>query len=261
MRALELLNYLGALDDEGNLTEVGEQMSDFPLDPQLSKMLMAAKKFKCTSEILSIVAMLNVPSPFMRPPGDRKAADAAKSALDHQDGDHLTLLNVYHQYKSTDDPDWAYQNYINGRCLKSADNVRNQLERYLRKMDLISASVSFDDPEYYPNIAKALTAGSFMQVAYSEKSGKYRTIKDEQDVILHPSCCLTSKPQWVIYNEYVLTGKSYIRGCTKIKPEWLLRYAPDYFDLRNFPDGPAKRELTNIALKMSAKEKKKSRQN
>ena len=33
MRALELLNYLGALDDEGELTQVGEQMSEFPLDP------------------------------------------------------------------------------------------------------------------------------------------------------------------------------------------------------------------------------------
>ena len=42
MRALELLNYLGALDDEGELTPLGRQMSEFPLDPQLSKALISA---------------------------------------------------------------------------------------------------------------------------------------------------------------------------------------------------------------------------
>jgi len=33
MRALEMLNYLGALDDEGELTDLGNQMSEFPLEP------------------------------------------------------------------------------------------------------------------------------------------------------------------------------------------------------------------------------------
>ena len=40
MRALELLNYLAALDDDGNLTELGAIMAEFPLDPQLAKMLI-----------------------------------------------------------------------------------------------------------------------------------------------------------------------------------------------------------------------------
>ena len=59
MRALELLNYLGALDDDGNLTKLGELMSEFPLDPQMSKMLVISPDFKCSNEILSITAMLS----------------------------------------------------------------------------------------------------------------------------------------------------------------------------------------------------------
>ncbi|KAG2448332.1 hypothetical protein HYH02_006914 [Chlamydomonas schloesseri] len=47
MRALELLNYLGAMDDDGNLTPVGNIMSEFPLDPQLAKMLVASPEFRC----------------------------------------------------------------------------------------------------------------------------------------------------------------------------------------------------------------------
>merc|ERR1711981_897638 len=59
MRALELLNYLGALDDEGELTEIGSVMSEFPLDPQLAKMLITSSLYKCSNEVLSIVAMLS----------------------------------------------------------------------------------------------------------------------------------------------------------------------------------------------------------
>ncbi len=59
MRALELLNYLGALSDEGDLTPDGHLMAEFPLDPQLSKMLIESPKFRCSNEILSIAALLS----------------------------------------------------------------------------------------------------------------------------------------------------------------------------------------------------------
>lgn len=75
MRALELLNYLAALDDEGNLTVLGGIMAEFPLDPQvcactlhlrnlsdlpqLAKMLIVSPDFKCSNEILTIVSMLS----------------------------------------------------------------------------------------------------------------------------------------------------------------------------------------------------------
>ncbi|XP_068661015.1 probable pre-mRNA-splicing factor ATP-dependent RNA helicase DEAH2 isoform X3 [Aristolochia californica] len=59
MRALEVLNYLGALDDDGNLSKLGEIMSEFPLDPQMSKMLVVSPEFNCSNEILSISAMLS----------------------------------------------------------------------------------------------------------------------------------------------------------------------------------------------------------
>ncbi|XP_019056554.1 PREDICTED: probable pre-mRNA-splicing factor ATP-dependent RNA helicase DEAH2 isoform X3 [Tarenaya hassleriana] len=62
MRALEVLNYLGALDDEGNLTKLGEIMSEFPLDPQMAKMLIVSPEFNCSNEILSISAMLSIVS-------------------------------------------------------------------------------------------------------------------------------------------------------------------------------------------------------
>ncbi len=59
MRALELLNYLNALDDDGEMTDLGSIMAEFPLDPQLSKMLTASCDYNCSNEILSITAMLS----------------------------------------------------------------------------------------------------------------------------------------------------------------------------------------------------------
>uniref|UniRef100_A0A8C5EQ23 ATP-dependent RNA helicase DHX15 n=1 Tax=Gouania willdenowi TaxID=441366 RepID=A0A8C5EQ23_GOUWI len=59
MRALELLNYLASLNDDGDLTELGSMMAEFPLDPQLAKMVIASCEFNCSNEILSITAMLS----------------------------------------------------------------------------------------------------------------------------------------------------------------------------------------------------------
>ena len=94
MRALELLNYLGALDDEGDMTPTGVMISQLPLDPQLAKMLIASPGYECSNEILSIVALLSVPRLFMRPKEAQREADEALAKFAHVDGDHLTLLNA-----------------------------------------------------------------------------------------------------------------------------------------------------------------------
>ena len=66
---------------------------------QLAKMLIASCENNCSNEILSITAMLSVPQCFVRPNEAKKAADDSKLRFAHIDGDHLTLLNVYHAFK------------------------------------------------------------------------------------------------------------------------------------------------------------------
>jgi pre-mRNA-splicing factor ATP-dependent RNA helicase DHX15/PRP43 len=90
-----------------------------------------------------------------------------------------------------------------------------------------------------------------MQTAHLEKSAHYLTIKDNQVVSLHPSTCLDDKPEWVLYNEFVLTSKNYIRTVTRVKGEWLIEIAPHYYQLSNFPaDGGAKRSLEQLYERM-----------
>lgn len=66
MQALEELDYLAALDDDGNLSEIGIIMSEIPLDPQLAKALLASCEFDCVSEMLTIAAMLSGAWTFLR---------------------------------------------------------------------------------------------------------------------------------------------------------------------------------------------------
>lgn len=248
MRALELLNYLGALDDDGNLTQLGQMMAEFPLDPPLCKMLIESPRYNCSNEILSIVAMLSVPNCFVRPKEAQKAADEAKSRFAHSDGDHLTMLNVYHAFKQyNEDSNWCYENFVNHRSMKSADNVRQQLARIMKRLNLDLVSTEFTSRDYYTNIRKCLVDGFFMKVAHLIKNGNYLTVKDNQVVALHPSSVLyNTNPEWVVYNEFVLTSRNYIRTITVIDPEWLIDVAGHYYDMKNFPPGETKRILEKI---------------
>lgn len=261
MRALELLHYLGALNDDGDLTALGNTISDFPIAPELAAMIHQSQKYECTPEILTIVAMLSIPTVFSRPVESRKQADAAHAKFAHADGDHLTLLNVYNAYKSSDSPaDFCWSSFLNERAMKSADNVRLQLERIMKQRGVQSASMDQLAPNYYTNIRKCLLSGFFMHVAHLERSGNYMIVKDEQLVSLHPSTSLNDKPEWVLYNEFVLTTKNFIRTVTAVKVEWLVEIAPQFFDVKSksFPDGAARRAIERVVSQKQhlAKDKK-----
>lgn len=255
MRALELLNYLGALDDEGEMTTLGHRMSELPLEPQLAAMLLNSPEYNCSNEVLSIVALLSVPNIFMRPKEAAKAADVAKAQFAHVDGDHLTLLNAYHAYKqSGDSKEYCYENFLNYRSLQSCDNVRDQLSRILRKQGVPLVSTDFTAPDYYTNIRKCIASGFFMQVAHLQKQGHYLTVKDQQVVALHPSSVLDQKPQWALFQEFVLTSKNYIRTVMNVRGDWLVEMAPHYFDLENWPEGETKVELAGIYRRIAQQE-------
>ncbi len=89
------------------------------------------------------------------------------------------------------------------------------------------------------------------QVAHLERTGHYLTVKDNQMVHLHPSTCLDHKPEWAIYQEFVLTSRNYIRTVTDIKGEWLVDLAPHYYDLQNFPAGEVHALLKTFSQTLS----------
>ncbi|KIO00623.1 hypothetical protein M404DRAFT_10153 [Pisolithus tinctorius Marx 270] len=218
MRALELLNYLAALDDDGNLTALGTLMAEFPLDPQLSKMLIVSPEFNCSNEILTITAMLSVPNVWLRPNNQRKEADAAKALFTVPDGDHLTLLNVYNNYiQNQYDKSWTWTNYLSTRALAQAENVREQLKRTMDRFEIELISIC-DEKKRHLAIRQVLCCGFFMQAAHREgETGNYLTVKDNQVT--------------------------------------LLANAPFYYDVESFPDGETKRALQRVVNKLAGKQR------
>lgn len=63
-----------------------------------------------------------------------------------------------------EDTNWCYENFVNYRSLKQADNVRQQLSRIMDRFNLKRTSTDFSSKDYYINIRKALVQGFFMQV-------------------------------------------------------------------------------------------------
>lgn len=252
------LNYLGALDEDGELTTEGEAMAEFPLDPQLAKCLVDSPRHNCSKEVLSIAAMLSVPLTFLRPKEKSKQADAAKARFAHLDGDHLTLLNVFHAYiqHGAGNPDlerqFCFENFLNPRSLAAAKNVRTQLQRTMERLSIPITSTPYTQKEYYPQIRKAMLAGFFMQVAHMQRSGHFLTVKDGQLVALHPSCVLAHRPEWVLYHEFVLTSKAFVRTCTQVRGEWLVQIAPHFYNPEDFPPGEAKKQLQRIIERLKA---------
>jgi ATP-dependent RNA helicase DHX8/PRP22 len=162
LAALEELYALGALDDEGILTRLGRRIADFPLDSSLAKVLVLADELGCSDEILSIVAMLNLPNVFYRPKEKQAQADQKKAKFHDPSGDHLTQLNVYNSWKQSGySSSWCFENFVLARSMRQAKDVREQLvkimERY--RQPIVSCGRETD------RVRRALCAGYFRNAA------------------------------------------------------------------------------------------------
>lgn len=225
--ALESLHSLSVLDNEGLLTRLGRRMAEFPLEPNLSKMLIMSVHLQCSDEILTIVSMLSVQNVFYRPKDKQALADQKKAKFNQAEGDHLTLLAVYNSWKNNKLSNaWCYENFVQIRTLKRAQDVRKQLLGIMdrHKLDVVSAGKNT------VRIQKAVCSGFFRNAAKKDPQEGYRTLVDSQVVYIHPSSALFNRqPEWVIYHELVQTTKEYMREVTTIDPKWLVEFAPAFF--------------------------------
>ena len=232
LRALEQLYALGALNDRGELTKLGRRMAEFPLDPMLSKTLIASDKYKCVDEVATVCAMLSCGNTiFYRPKEKQLLADHAHKAFHLGDvGDHLALMIVFNSWQDSDySTQWCFENFVQHRSMKQARDIREQLIKMLERVEIELVS----DRNAVDNIKKCITSGFFYHCAKLQRNGSYRTVKNPQTVSIHPSSGLAKElPKWVVYFELVFTSKEYMRQCIEIQPKWLIEIAPHYYQTR-----------------------------
>ncbi|KAF2902571.1 hypothetical protein ILUMI_03619 [Ignelater luminosus] len=238
--ALEQLYALGALNHRGELTKLGRKMAEFPVDPMMAKMLLASAEYKCSEEIVTIAAMLSVNSAiFYRPKDKIIHADTARKNFNHIGGDHLSLLNVYNQWRDTDySTQWCYENFIQYRSMKRARDVREQLVGLMQRVEIDMVS----NPTETIDIRKAITSGYFYHIARLSKGGSYKTVKHNQSVTIHPNSALFEDlPRWLLYHELVFTTKEFMRQVIEIESKWLLEVAPHYYKPKELEDSTNKK--------------------
>ncbi|KAF9478547.1 pre-mRNA splicing factor [Pholiota conissans] len=253
---------LGALDNVGDLTPVGRKMSEFPMEPSMAKMLIASVEYGCSAEMLTIVSMLSVPSVFYRPKERMEEADAAREKFNVPESDHLTLLNVFNQWKSHGfRDDWAIRHFLHPKLLRKAREVRVQLEDIMKfqKMEIISTGTNFDV------VRKAITAGYFHQAARVKGIGEFVNIRSGLPTHLHPTSALYGlgyTPSHIVYHELILTSKEYMTQVTAIDPYWLAELGSVFYSVKekNFDEKGNRRQADREFSKKAEIETEMARQ-
>ncbi|KAF2261344.1 P-loop containing nucleoside triphosphate hydrolase protein [Lojkania enalia] len=247
IRAMDMLFSLGAISSEARLTKpLGAQMAELPLEPMLAKALLNSPKFGCLYEMLHIAAMTTLQgNAFVSQDGNIKLLDKAKRKFAVEEGDHITLLNVYEAFVTTGkkDAQWCRSNSLNYKAMVKAVSVRNQLKRHLEKLGIQESALNAPDvrraggqSSYSPSerIRRCLVTGFFAHAARMKPDGTFQTANGETTLWAHPTSILFHrKADWVVYHEIMETkNKIFIRDITKIEMDWLTEYAPEYYRVR-----------------------------
>ncbi|NXS31000.1 DQX1 helicase, partial [Pomatostomus ruficeps] len=258
MQALEDLDYLAALDNHGNLSEFGVIMSEFPLDPQLSKSLLAACEFECVDEMLTIAAMVTAPSCFLpAPPGTEEIARSRWRRFCHPAGDHLTLLNIFNAFRAApasptdpgDSEKWCRDYFLSRSALSVAEVIRAELLGIMKRIELPVSAPALGSEENLLSIQKALLSGLGMHIARDvDGSGNYLMLTHKQVAQLHPSSCYYSTrrvPEWVLFHEFSVSEGNSIRVVSEISPHLFAELVPQYY-FSNLPPSESKDFLQGV---------------
>ncbi|KAK9479490.1 P-loop containing nucleoside triphosphate hydrolase protein [Lipomyces japonicus] len=246
MTALTQLYLLKALDNEGKITHLGKKMAILPLPPHLSSVLLHAIDSGITQPVLDIVSCLSIENLIMNPHPDKREEVNDKRLPFVQAsgnmGDLIVLRNYvlhYQSLKSNDDKrEWCKELCINARAMANVEDIRKQLERYLKSnKDNIDNGKQFAPSDLFDEIVKCFLKGFVGNTALSMPDRTFRTISSGQTINIHPSSCVFGKKvEAIMYTEYIFTTKAYARMVSPIQLEWLQAIAPHYLSRRSAGD-------------------------
>lgn len=236
IKATELLFSLGALDEYAKLTQpLGMRMAELSVEPMMAKTLLSAPLFDCVNEILTIAAMTSLGGTvWVQQDGGKKQMDSARRRFAAEEGDHLTLLNVYQAFvmKGKKELRFCHENYLNFKALTRAVSIRGQLKRYLERFGIkVDESLKAPHEGRASQIRRCLTTGYFAHAAKMQPDGSYRNVEGGTVLFAHPSSLMFNrKADWVIFHEVMETGnKTFIRDITKIDKSWLVEYSGGFY--------------------------------
>jgi ATP-dependent helicase HrpA len=221
-----LLQELGAVDAQRQITETGLQLAKLPLDPRVGRMILAAKREHCLREILIIASVLSIQDPRERPMDKREAADNAHTKFAGEGSDFMSYLKLWDFFdhalktkKSNKDLlNQCHSNFLSFLRLKEWRELHGQLLDIVSEMEfkLNEKEASFEQ------IHKALLAGLLGNIGFKDgESESYAGARGIRFFVAPGSTLKKQRPKWVIAAELVDTSKLYARCVAKIEPDWI----------------------------------------
>lgn len=229
---IKLLEELGAFEmvrtksgEKRQLTAVGRQLSQLPVDPRLAKMLLSAVSQGALHEVMIIVAALSIQDPRERPQEKQQASDEKHRRFADKKSDFLAFLNLWRylqeQQKELSKNQFRRQcqkDFLNYLRIREWQDIYHQIRLTVREMGL---PINSEKAEYQ-QIHTALLSGLLSHIGLKEaEKQQYLGARNAHFAIFPNSVLFKKQPKWVMAAELVETSKLWGRMVAEIEPEWI----------------------------------------
>ncbi|WP_334190869.1 ATP-dependent RNA helicase HrpA, partial [Noviherbaspirillum sp.] len=224
----QLLQELGAVDDNNQLTPLGRQLAKLPLDPRVGRMILAARDNACLTEVLIIAAALSVQDPRDRPLEAQNAADQAHKKFADEKSEFLSYLKIWkwfedaiaHKKSNRQLMENCRANFLSQLRLREWRDVHSQLLTIVREQGWRLS----ESPATYEQLHTALLTGLLGNIGFkAEDEPVYLGARGIKFYIWPGSYLGKKAGRWVMAAELVDTTRLYARTVAQLQPEWLER--------------------------------------
>jgi ATP-dependent helicase HrpA len=218
------LHELGAVDDENELTQIGRHLGKLPVDPRIGRMILAADKENCLTEVLVIASALSVQDPRDRPVELQTVADEAHRQFISESSDFFTFLNIWDFFQEKSKH--LSNSQLRKQCknqflsyirLREWHEVHQQIHAVVTEMGF-KPNTSDAAPE---RILRALLTGLLSNVGSKTDTAEYAGLRGSKFFLFPGSMLFSKRPPWVMAAEIVETQRLYARTVAKVMPEWI----------------------------------------
>ncbi|OLF18107.1 ATP-dependent RNA helicase HrpA [Actinophytocola xanthii] len=227
---MNLLNELGALesstsDSEPRLTPLGRKLARLPVDPRLARMVLAADRNGCVSEVVVIAAALSIQDPRERPADKQTQADQQHARFADPDSDFLSYLNLW-RYLTEQKRELSANRFrrlcraefLNYLRVREWQDVAGQLRQMVKSLDVTPN----ETPAEPGPIHMSLLTGLLSHIGLKDPAGKeYLGARNAKFAIFPGSTLFRKQPRWVMAAELVETSRLWGRIVARIDPDWI----------------------------------------
>jgi ATP-dependent helicase HrpA len=222
--AIQLLQEMGAFDSEEKLTKTGKIMAQFPIEPRLARMLIAASHEQCLTEALIVISGLAIQDPRDRPIDKRAQADQKHAEFQDPMSDFAGLQNIWNAYQvvlKTESRNQARkfckENYLSYVRMHEWEDVHAQLTELVAEQHwrLNQNSCGYDA------LHRAILTGLITRVAMKQVDQFYQGVRGTKLKIFYNSGIRKKSPDWIMAAEFLETDFVFALICARIDPEWI----------------------------------------